>query len=265
MPTIIPNNIRKRILELAFLAGKSGAHIGGSMSLVEILAVLYNNVLKDISDSAKESRDRLILSKGHGALALYCVLERRGLINKNELNTFESNGTKYFAHAKRNIKEGLEFSGGSLSLGLSFAVGVALSCKSRRLDNNIYVILGDGECNEGLIWESLMSISNYNLSNITIIIDKNGLQSDGQTNDIMNIGNLKDKLEAFGFYTQEVDGHNINALELAFNSRKLTIPNAIIANTIKGRGISFIEKDVRGCHHSILTEDLYNKALKDIE
>lgn len=252
--------IRRRIVEIAYLAGKKGAHLGGSLSIVEILSVLYSTM----HHSDEVGRDRLILSKGHAALALYCLLEHKGILTRAELETFETNGTHLYAHAPRNIEKGIEFSGGSLSLGISFGVGVALACQKRKVDNRIYIIVGDGECDEGLIWESAMSIANYNLTNVTIIVDCNGVQLDGKTNDVMNTFSLTEKFAAFGFDSIEIDGHDIKTLYNTFISDQGNRPRAIIAKTIKGKGISFCEGQYVW-HHNVLTDSLYQQAMSELQ
>jgi transketolase len=257
--------IRLLILRLAYIAGKSGSHIGGGLSMVEILATLYGAILRyDLSDTASKDRDRLILSKGHAANALFAILAETGFIERDELLEFEQNGSPYYAHASRNIRKGIEFSGGSLSLGLSFAVGVALSNKIDKLSNHVYVIVGDGECDEGLIWEALMSIANFNLTNLTVIVDCNGIQFDGFTSDVMNQLSLADKFSSFGFHTKEVDGHSIESLYNGFKSRNFSKPNAIIAHTVKGKGVSFMENN-RDWHHGVLSPDLYEAALNELK
>lgn len=253
-------NLRKRIVELSYKAGKNGSHLGGCLSLVEILEALLSVMKRD--DTDLESRDRLILSKGHGALALYCALEQAGLLSKEYIDTFESNGTDFFAHAKRNVEKGVEFSGGSLSLGLSFSVGVALACKGKGLSNHIYTIVGDGECDEGLVWESLMAAAKFKLNNLTVIVDLNGLQSDGFTKDVMDTSLLSEKFSAFGFVCTIVDGHNTEALKTAF-TRVCDKPQVVIANTVKGKGLSFVENEPRW-HHGVLTDKLYEQALEEL-
>ena len=253
--------MRKRILELSLRAGKNGSHVGGSLSMVETLAVLFAIMNRDKEDLDK--RDRFILSKGHGALALYCALERTGLLTKEETDTFESNGTQYYAHAKRNIAKGIEFSGGSLSLCISFAVCVALSCKEKGLDNHIYVLVGDGECNEGHLWEAAMAAASFKLTNLTVLVDCNGLQSDGFTKDIMDSSSLSRKFSAFGFDAKEVDGHSVDSLREALSVKTSFAPQAIIANTIKGKGVSFMESE-KNWHHGVLTEKLYEQAIQEI-
>jgi transketolase len=185
-------------------------------------------------------------------------------MSKEEVDSFEVNGSPYYAHASRNIQKGIEFSGGSLSLGLSFGVGVALACKKNSINNHIYVLVGDGECDEGLMWESLMSARNFELSNLTVIVDCNGIQSDGFKKDVMNQFSLTDKFSAFGFNTLEINGHDHDAILDAFNNKDLYRPNAIIAKTIKGKGISFMENDVLW-HHGILSQVQFEKAIEELK
>ena len=254
--------MRKRILELAHKAGSNGAHLGGSLSLVEILDALYSQNLNH--NPYDMNRDRIILSKGHGALALYCILEMKGIISKEYAETFETNGTALFAHAKRDVAKGIEFSGGSLSLGLSFAVGVALACRSNSLNNHIYVILGDGECDEGLVWESVMSASHYGLDNMTLIVDCNGLQSDGFSKDIMNTDSLESKLSAFGCTVFSVNGHSERDITKALTAEHNGRPKAIVAYTSKGKGVSFLENK-QSSHHLVLNDEQYKIAIMEVE
>ena len=254
-------SVRRRIVDLSFKAGKNGSHLGGCLSLVEILEAVFSVLRR--KDDDLDTRDRLILSKGHGALALYCTLEQRGLLSAFEIESFETNGTDYFAHAKRNVAKGIEFSGGSLSLGLSYAVGVALACKAKGLSSQVYTIVGDGECDEGLVWESLMTASKYQLDNLTVIVDCNGLQSDGFTKDVMDTSVLSDKFAAFGFTADVVDGHDVVALTAAL-SRKSGKPHAIVAQTVKGKGLSFVENNPKW-HHGVLTPALYEQAKKELD
>lgn len=251
--------MRKRILGLALKSGASGAHLGGSLSLVEILTVLYEmvNISKD------EHRDRVILSKGHGAMALYTVLEKKGVMTPELVDTFETNGTHLFAHASRDIEHGIEFSGGSLGLGISYAIGVALACKTKGINNHIYVIVGDGECNEGIFWESIMTAHKFELDNMTIIVDNNGLQADGFTKDIINLSPMDAKFAAFGLKALTVDGHNMDELFKAIETRENGKPVAIIANTVKGKGVSFMENDA-SWHHGVLNQKKYDKAMEEL-
>lgn len=255
--------MRLRALELAFKSGKYGAHLGGGLSAIEIISSLYGAVLHyDILNPENPDRDRLIVSKGHCVLAYYTALEYVGFLSKKELNLFEVNGSPLHGHATRDLTKSIEFSGGSLSMGLSFAVGVAIACKRAKLSNQIYVIVGDGECDEGLVWEALMSASNFKLNNLTVIVDCNKLQYDGLTTGIMNSGSLAEKFKAFGFNTIEVDGHNVDSLLNAFNLKHQQSPNAIIAHTIKGKGVSFMEGKVEW-HHSTLSKEQYELAISE--
>lgn len=252
--------MRKRILGLALKSGASGAHLGGSLSLVEILTALYEeaNISKD------EHRDRVILSKGHGALALYTVLEKKGVMTPELVDTFETNGTHLFAHASRDVEHGIEFSGGSLGLGVSYAIGVALACKTKGLGNHVYVIVGDGECNEGIFWEAMMTAHKFALDNLTVIVDNNGLQADGFTKEILDLSPMEDKFTAFGFQSVVVDGHDLVALSKALTIREPEKPVAIVANTIKGKGVSFMENEA-AWHHGVLNQKKYDSAMAELE
>lgn len=251
--------MRKRILELALKSGSSGSHLGGSLSLVEILTALYGVV----NFSKDESRDRVILSKGHGALALYTVLELKGVMTPDLVNTFETNGTHLFAHASRDVEHGIEFSGGSLGLGISYAIGVALACKTKGLNNHIYAIVGDGECNEGVFWEAMMTARQFKLDNLTVIVDNNGLQADGFTREIIDLSPLDEKLTAFGLKAVTVDGHDVESLLSAIALREEGKPVAIVANTVKGKGVSFMENEA-AWHHGVLNQKKYDKAMEEL-
>lgn len=253
---------RKRIIQIAHKAGKNGAHVGGSLSCVDILTVLFAQLR--IQQDNVDERDRFILSKGHAALALYCVLEDNNFLTAAEVETFESNGTSFFAHAKRDLEKGIEFSGGSLSLGLSYAVGVALACKAKGYQNKVYVLLGDGECNEGLVWEAAMSASSYNLDNLVVIVDVNNIQSDGYTKEVLNIGSFKDKFLAFGFNVFEINGHAIEEIEDTLAKCNSGKPTAIIANTIKGNGVSFMSNNPQW-HHGVVTDEILTSALSELD
>lgn len=255
---------RRRVLELGFAAGRNGAHIGSGMSIVDMLAVLYSQVLNiNNQNRSLASRDRFILSKGHAAISLYAILEHIGLLSPEETATFESNGTSFYAHAHRDLSKGIEFSGGSLSLGLSFSVGVAFSCLRAGLNNRVFVLVGDGECDEGLIWESAMAAANYSLSNLTVIVDSNGMQSDGSKSEIMNQFSLVEKFRAFGFEVSEIDGHNHFEIAHALQHRHQCKPTAVIANTVKGKGVSFMEGNP-DWHHGVLTQVLFDTAMVEL-
>jgi transketolase len=253
--------MKVKALEMARNTGSNGSHIGGAFSSMEIFAALYS--IANIEDPKADTRDRIIVSKGHCVLSYYTALWQKGFVSEDELNTFDTNGTSFHGHPHRCLDKGMEFSAGSLGLGMSFAVGVALACKSKGINNRIYVLLGDGECNEGIVWESLMAISNYNLYNMTIIVDWNKYQVDGATSDVMNIAPLKSKFEAFGFDTTIVDGHDLSQLYDTFGA-KSDKPKAIIADTIKANGISFLV-NTKNSHHSTLTPKKYSQALEEIQ
>jgi transketolase len=262
---LISRKMRIKAIKMAYKAGSNGAHLGGGLSAVEIFSTLYNSVLKfDVQNPFDDTRDRLILSKGHAVLAYYTALWCAGFLSEDELNQFEINGSLLSGHAKRNLEKGIEFSGGSLGLGLSFGVGVALALQKRNVKNKVYIIIGDGDCDEGIVWEALMSASHFKLCNLTIIVDHNKLQSDGFTNDIMNLDSLPSKFLSFGFCIQEVDGHNVEELCKAYQNRDETKPNAIIAHTVKGKGISFIENK-REWHHGCLNKAQYEQALLELQ
>lgn len=255
-------NVRKQIIELAFHAGKNSAHSGGSLSAVEILTTLYH-VFLNRDENGLENRDRVIISKAHASLVQYCVLETYGLLTKDEISHFEESGSKYTVHAHRDISKGLEFSGGSLGLGISYAVGVAYALKEKKSPAHVYVLLGDGEANEGIVWEALMFAKHNKLSNLTVIVDHNHLQADGFVEDVLDTTDMASKFRAFGFDTKEVDGHNVAELIEAYNSKSSEMPNAIIAETVKGKGVSFMENKYNW-HYTVLPESKYKKAMAEL-
>lgn len=251
--------MKLKALDMA-LSTSFGAHIGGGFSAMEIMRCLYE--VANIPSMTDESRDRVIVSKGHGVLALYTALWKRGFISEEDLATFETDGTQFHGHAHRNIEKGIEFSGGSLGLGISYAVGVAKACKMKGLNNTIYVLLGDGEMDEGIVWEALMSISNFGLNNMTLIIDRNNYQLDGPTSEIMKLNPLEEKLNAFEFDVETVDGHSIEDLVVAL-PKIGEKPRAIIANTVKANGISFLENN-KISHQCTLSKKKYEQAIDEI-
>lgn len=252
--------MKLKALEMALGAGSKGSHIGGAFSAMEILAALYNTA--KVSAIKDDSRDRIIVSKGHCVLALYTVLWQHGFMTEDDLRTFDADGTDFYGHAHRNLNKGVEFSGGSLGLGVSYAVGVAMACKRKGLKNKIYVLVGDGECDEGVVWESLMSIAHYELDNVAIIVDRNKYQLDGPVKDIMNNESLEFKFKAFGFDVDVVNGHDIEALLESYN-KKSSCPRAIIADTVKAHGISFLENN-KMSHQCVLTKKKYDMAVQEL-
>ena len=252
--------MKLKALELA-QSTSFGAHVGGGFSAMEIMTALYH--VANIPSLQDASRDRIIMSKAHGVLALYTALWKIGYITEDELSTFETDGTLFHGHPHRNLQKGIEFSGGSLGLGISYAVGVAKACKMKGINNTIYVLLGDGEMDEGIVWESIMSISHFNLDNIVVIVDKNGYQLDGPIDEIMGLDSIEKKLEAFGFDVDTVDGHSIAAL-MSVLPKKNGKPRAIVANTIKAHGISFLVNN-KISHQCVLTKKKYEQAVEEIK
>ena len=257
--------LKKNILDMALHAGSNSAHIGGALSLTDIVACLYSSIIKiDKTNPENEDRDRFILSKGHACLILYSALMEVGIISKSEIKNFESDNSDLPGHPVINRKKGIEFSNGSLGMGLSVGIGVALALKKKEKKNNVYVTMGDGECNEGSVWEAAMAASNFKINNLVAIIDKNNFQQTGSTDEIMKNKNLKEKWSSFGWNVIEIDGHNIEEIydSLTINGIK-DKPKLILANTIKGKGLKFAENK-NEWHHSILTQKFYDEAIKDI-
>lgn len=259
--------VRKDVIEMVHTA-KSG-HIGGSLSSVDILAVLYNKILNiprawsDSPDFAQ--RDRFILSKGHITPAFYATLARAGFFDPELLKTFRKLGSLLQGHPCLHTKlAGIEISTGSLGQGLSIGVGVAKGLKLDGSKSKVYVLMGDGEIQEGSVWEAFMSAPCGKLDNIVAIIDKNNLQIDGKVADIKCVDPLDKKLEAFGWNVLVVDGHNLDELELAFNKAKEAhTPTAVICNTIKGKGVSFMENN-HAWHGKAPNDEQYNLAMEEL-
>lgn len=261
----IANNIRIDIIEEIYNA-KSG-HPGGALSIADILAVLYFNQMNvDSKNSKLESRDRLVLSKGHASAALYATLAEKGYYSKEQLKTFRKLGSNLQGHPDMNKLSGVDMTSGSLGQGLSVANGMAIAAKLDKNDCRIYCILGDGEIEEGQIWEAAMTSNKYKLDNLCVILDNNGLQIDGKIEDVKSMSFIKDKWEAFGFNVIEADGHNIKELIEAFENAKDTIgkPSIIIANTIKGKGISYMENETQW-HGKAPNDEEYELAMKELK
>ena len=234
--------MRQDILEMIHAAGSG--HPGGSLSCVEILATLYFDVMRvDPAKPDDPNRDRFLLSKGHAAPALYCALAHKGFFDRSLLPTLLSLGSPLQGHPHLSSRPGLDCSSGSLGQGLSIANGLALAAKKQRRDYRTYCLLGDGEVQEGQVWEAAMTAAQFGLDNVCAIVDNNGVQLDGTTAEIMNVEPLGDKFRAFGWHVVGVDGHDVKALQLAFQLAATTKgrPTAIIAQTVKGKGVSFME------------------------
>ncbi|GEK31430.1 transketolase, N-terminal subunit [Kurthia zopfii] len=257
--------IRKRSIDLAFSSGNNAAHLGPGLSLVEIFTALYGYVMKISNDMTNfEDRDRLILSKEHGVLSYYAALEYIELIGENDLDTFMKSHSEFLGHPVMNRAKGIEFTSGSLGMGLSLGIGVSIALKKKKSNSKVYVILGDGECNEGSIWESVMSASMQKLDNLVVIVDRNGYQLGGKIEETLDMGDLREKFKVFGWNSVQCDGHDVNDIISKIKSNQNSDkPFALIANTIKGKGVSFAENNIEW-HHSVLTKNLYKQALQDI-
>ena len=258
-------SMRKNILDMSLEAGAESSHFGGGLSIVDITATLYGGVMKyDPKKPEWEDRDRFILSKGHGVLGYYTALSEIGLISKEELLTFEKSKSFLLGHPVMNRKKGIEFTNGSLGMGLSVGIGVAIASKKKNKTNRIFVLIGDGECNEGSVWEGAMSAPHFKLDNITAIIDKNNFQQTGSNIEILNTDSLNKKWTSFGWEVSEINGHNIKELfENLSKKNNKDKPKLIIANTIKGKGFSFSENS-NEWHHKILTKNQYDKAIEEL-
>ncbi|MBD3216041.1 MAG: transketolase [Candidatus Lokiarchaeota archaeon] len=257
--------IKKDILKMIYKA-QSG-HPGGSLSCASLLYLLYTQILKiDHQNPNWEERDIFILSKGHAAPALYAVLSEIGYINRKDLFTLREFGSTLQGHPVKNKDIGIEVSTGSLGMGLSIGLGCALAAKLDQADRRIYVLLGDGELNEGAIWEAAMAASHFKLDNLTAIVDRNGIQIDGSTEEIMALEPLAEKWRAFGWHTFEVDGANFKALKNSFENAKKIIqrPSVIISYLTKGSDVSFMEH-TRKYHGRPPNKEEYKGAIEEIE
>ena len=259
----IAKELRRNIVKMTFTA--ASGHPGGSLSEIDILTVLYFRVLKvDPQNPRWESRDRFILSKAHACPGLYAVLARRGFFPEEELWTFRQINSRLQGHA-HIMTPGVEMSSGSLGQGLSFGIGCALAARTDGQNHRIYVMLGDGECDEGQVWEAAMSAAHYRLDNLTAIVDRNGIQNDRFTDDVMKLEPLADKWRAFGWRVFEIDGHDmreiLGALRQASDTRDQ--PSMIIAKTVKGKGVSFMENNP-AFHGAAPNQDEYDKAMREL-
>jgi len=255
---------RKTFLDTVYRYGRG--HCGPCLSIIEILTTLYFAELRiDENDPKWSGRDRFILSKGHGALAFYCTLAERGLIPRQELATFESLGSRLQGHVDSIHLPWVELTTGSLGQGLSVALGMALGAKRRGLEVRAYCLLGDGETQEGNIWEAAMAAAKFKADNLLAIVDYNGLQG-GVTRDVMpSMEPYADKWRAFGWHTVEVDGHDVGALLAAYGEGRATRdrPTLLIAHTVKGKGVSYMENEVEW-HGGVVTSPLYDKAMAEL-
>lgn len=262
----ICKEIRRMTLECIGSIGSG--HIGGSMSIVEVLRVLYFDKMNvDPKNPKMEGRDRLIVSKGHAGPAVYATLALKGFFPKEWLYTLNRFGTNLPSHCDMNKTPGVDMTAGSLGQGFSCAVGVAIGSKIKKDGATIYSIIGDGESQEGQIWEAAMLAAQKKLDNLIAFTDKNNMQLDGYTDDINSLGDLKAKWRAFGWYTQEIDGHDCKAISEAIDRAKAKKgkPSMIILDTIKGKGVSFAETAGPACHSMSLPKDKAEAALAELQ
>jgi transketolase len=256
--------MRRSILDVSHACGLS-THLGGGLSMVEVMATLYRAVLHyDIHNPRWEDRDRFILSKGHGVLGYFSALVSAGIISREVFATFQTNESDLIAHPVMNLDLGIESSNGSLGQGLSMGIGLALAAQKKHMKHKVYVYLGDGECNEGSVWEAVMLAPQLRLTNLVAIVDYNRLQSDGDGKSIIDFGHLSQKWSSFGWDVFDVDGHHIGEILDAFQRPGAEgKPRVLIANTIKGKGISFMEGN-NEWHHNRLTKAHYERALEEL-
>jgi transketolase len=256
--------MRTKILDISHQCNLS-AHLGGGLSMVDIMATLYSGVLRfKVEDPRWEDRDRFILSKGHGVLGYYTALLAAGFLSEEKFATFQTNESDLIAHPVMNLDLGIESSNGSLGHGLAMTIGISLAAKKKGKDFKSYVLLGDGECNEGSVWEAVMSAAQLQLDNLTAIVDYNKQQSDGDSRQIIDFGDLAGKFAAFGWNVCVIDGHDIEAVVAAFEQNfDRVAPKVIVANTVKGKGISFMENN-NEWHHNRLTQANYYLALAEL-
>ncbi|MCH3967269.1 MAG: thiamine pyrophosphate-dependent enzyme [Atopobiaceae bacterium] len=257
--------IRRGVVGFAHSDPAHPFHVGGSLSAADVLAALYGSVMHTgVDGTAWRDRDRFVLSKAHAALALYIALSQVGLLSEDDLSAgLTGPDAVLFRHPRRDVDRGIETSGGSLGMGLGYAAGLALANRRRHLPGRVFCMVGDGECNEGSIWESAAFVGHNALDGLTLIVDANGLQLDGPCAEILDTGTLADRLSAFGFETSDVDGHDVMAVRDALLPRT-SRPRAVICHTVKGRGLSFVENRVEWHDHA-LTDEQYRVACAELD
>lgn len=255
--------LRAEIIKMLF-ACQSG-HPGGSLSCVEMLMALYYDVMNiDPKNPDKADRDRFVLSKGHACPTLYAILADLGYFPKEDLATLRQIDSHLQGHPDCRKTPGVDMNTGSLGQGIALAMGLALAAKHAKADYKVYTVVGDGECQEGLVWEAAMAAAHYKLDNFVVMLDYNRLQIDGCNDEVMGLGNIVEKFKAFGFECFEVDGHDIAAITEALKAPVSGKPKFICCNTVKGKGVSFMENQV-GWHGRPLNEEEFNAAMKELE
>jgi transketolase N-terminal domain/subunit len=263
--------MRRDIVELCYRSPDHKAHLGGCLSAVEILCALYLDVMHlavSADDPNWDRRDRFVLSKGHAAFALYAALHQAGIFSDQDMKRpICGPDALPRRQVMRNPAHGLEATCGSLGMGLGYACGLAIALKRKNLPSHVYVLLGDGECDEGSIWEAAAFAAHNQLANLTVIVDANGLQLDGPTDEILSFGNMAERWAAFGFDAHEVDGHDVISVRDMLrdaSKRKRGVPIALIAHTVKGKGVSFAENNIEW-HDGTLDDALYQRALYELD
>jgi len=257
----------RRLVVRALEGGERG-HVGSSMSLIEIMRVLYDDILRYRPGEPRwRDRDRMILSKGHGCIALYVMLAEKGFIPVESLDTFCRRDSILGGHPESGKVPGVEASTGALGHGLSVGVGMALAARMQKRDSRVIVVMGDGEINEGSVWEAALCAGKHRLANLTAVIDYNKIQSAGPTREIQDLEPLLDKWRAFNFAVVEVDGHDVAALRKVFRQLPLAQdrPGAIVCHTVKGKGIAFAENDANWHHKSKIANDMVAKLYAALE
>jgi len=254
--------IRKAIIEMVYRSGAS--HVGTSLSCVDIMTAIYAVASISPERVADPSRDRVILSKGHGAATLYATLAERGFFSKDLLSSYYADGSPLLGHPDMHCVPGVETTTGSLGHGLPVGLGMALAARLDGLDYRVFVVLGDGECNEGSVWEGALAAGQFGLGNLTVIVDVNGQQGMGKTSEIMNMEPLSAKWAAFGWRTVEVDGHDHSELARALGGRTGRAPTAILARTVKGKGVGYMEDQLLW-HYRNPNADQYAEALRELD
>jgi transketolase len=265
---LLSKRLREEIIEISYHTGKKGVHIGPALSCADILAVLYGGIMSyRVNEPSWEDRDRFILSKGHAYAALYSILSLSGYCTHEYLmeNFMATEGGRFPVHPVKDLEMGIETSSGSLGMGLGYAVGKAIAAKRKNQKHQIYVLCGDGECNEGSIWEAVFSAAQYHLDNLTLFVDHNKYQQDGMTQSLMHIGFVK-MFEAAGWNVRDVDGHNVQQLyeSLKKEPHNGGKPTVYVCHTVKGKGISFMEGD-NSWHHASMSEEQYNQAINELK
>ncbi|MFA9380711.1 MAG: transketolase [Acetanaerobacterium sp.] len=242
-------------------------HVGGSLSIADALAVLYFDKMNiDPQNPKMEGRDRLVMSKGHAGPALYAALAHRGYFDPELLHTLNQPGTLLPSHCDMLLTPGVDMTAGSLGQGISCAVGIAKACKIKGEDSYVYCIIGDGESQEGQVWEASMAAAQFKLDNLIVMLDYNNMQIDGMVDDVNSLRNPAARWEALGFAAFEVDGHDVEAVAKAIDDAKKVsgAPSLIVLRTIKGRGVSFVEQAGFGCHNMTISAEQAQQALREI-